>query len=234
MSAKSITSFVYDLIQEARSRVNSTALRDQFFRIRLTVLVGFLAAITGILGALVLAHLTGAKLAWLTRDPGIINQRGFYVGILSNVGIMILAAATAICFLGAFLLQGLRAYRHTSIFLLSSGAICLMLTSDDAFLLHEQVFPIYLRVPTIVVYLVYFTLAGSYFVYFGERILSTDYLILVLAFLFLGLSLLVDGLISRSNVQTFVEDCLKFAGIVFLLAYYTRTTATAVREALRS
>jgi len=234
VSAKSITSFVYNLIQEARNSVTYIALRAQLFRIRLTVLASFLAALTGVLGALVLAHLTGAQLDWLTRDPGIIGQRGFYVGILSNVGIMILAAATAICFFSAFVLQGLHTYRDTSLFLLSSGGVCLMLTCDDAFLLHEQVFPIYLGVPAIVVYLVYSTLAGGYFIYFGKRILSTDYLLLVLAFLFLGLSLLVDGLLSRSDVQTFIEDSLKFAGIVFLWAYYTRTTTTAVGAALTS
>lgn len=232
MTAGDIETAINRFIEEVQSSLNLKVMQDQFLRILPTILAAFLLSVIAISGTVVLAWSREVELSVLTRDPGIAARRGFYVGVLSTAGVILWTAATSICFFGAFLLFGVKPARRTALFLLSSAGVSLMLTLDDAFLLHERVFPTFLDVPERLVYLAYLLVISAYFVSFLSRILRTDYFILALAVLFLGLSLTVEALFSRSNLQTFAEDCLKFTGIVFWAAYYVRTTFMSVRSAI--
>ncbi len=208
--------------------IDIVSLRNQLSRIRLVVIVCFAAGLVGIIGVYAASQVTGKPASWLTRDPLDVIQSAFYIGVLSNVGIMLWSAATAVCFLGAFVLWFHNRCRQSALFLLFSGILCLMLTVDDTFMLHERVLPKHLHLPEVGIFVGYLAVLVGYCVYFVRRILSTEYLLLVLALFFLGLSSAMDQILPFTDLETFFEDSVKFIGIVFWLAYFFRTTSVAI------
>jgi hypothetical protein len=178
------------------------------------------------LGALTVTYLiastTGEPLSRLTRDPAAVTDSRLYIGFLSNAGVILWSAATAVWFFGA-LLGRRQAWAEWTRFLTATGALSLFLTLDDTYMLHEEFFPRYLHVHEYIVYAAHFVAFGAWTLPFSARILETDYLFLVLAFLFLGLSMSMDSLLPFGNRATFVEDGLKFTGIVFWVTYGFRT-----------
>lgn len=98
---------------------------------------------------------------------------------------------------------------------------------DDLFLIHDVIFPDYLKINEIVFYLFYGLSVIAIFLYYHKIILNTDYILLILSFLLLGLSAITD------QVQVFgikvihpyiVEDGFKFLGIIAWFAYFSRTS----------
>lgn len=210
--------------------INNISVKNQLFRIRLALLLSFAVAFAGIIGVYILSRFSGTSLSQLTRDPSTVSKSRFYIGILSNFGIMLWAAATAICFFGVFLLMDGNNHHQFIDFLFLSGIFSLILTLDDAFLIHETVLPDYFGIPEIWVFLGYFIIGAGYLLYFFRRILNTDYLLLALSLLFFGLSIFMDIVFPYSNLETFVEDSFKFLGIVFWLAYFSRVTLNTVYD----
>lgn len=216
--------------QVVLEQFSPAVLPGQLRRVRLTLGFGFVVSVICVIGVYSLSQATGVPLAKLTRDPATVTNSYFYVGILSNLGILLWSASTAICFFGALLLNSDQRSRQSTVFLFCSGLICLLLTLDDTFLFHEEVFPTYLKIPEAGVYLIYMVILAGYFFYFLPNLLSTDYLLLIVAGFFLGASIFIDAALPFSNTETFVEDCLKFSGIVFLLGYFSHTTAAIIRR----
>lgn len=169
----------------------------------------------------------GRPVSDLTRDPTAVMGTGFYVGILSNFGLMLWASAAAICIFGAALLRGRDG--GAASFLFFGGAVSVMLALDDAWLLHEHVLP-RLFIPEIVVYLALLAAVGGYILYFLPRILLTDYALLATSAFFLGVMLFLDLILPMTDLATFFEDGAKFFGIVFWLAYFSVTAARLVSE----
>jgi hypothetical protein len=197
-------------------------------------MVSFTAALVGIMGVYTFGLFTGIPLDWLTRDPSAVTGSGFYIGMLSNLGMMLWSATTAICFFGTFLPSRSHHFRQPSFFLPISGILCLILTLDDGFMLHERVFPRLLHIPEIGIFLGYLIIFAGYSMYFFRWIVMTDYLLLILALLFLGLSTISDQIFPFSSLETFMEDSLKFLGIVFWLAYFSRAAFVAIHDSSTS
>lgn len=212
--------------------INNVSVKNQLLRIQLTLIISFATAFAGIISVYILSRLFGAPLSEFTRDPAAITHSKFYIGFLSYLGIMLWSSATTICLFGAFLLKYGKRNRQFTDFLLFSGILSLILTLDDAFLMHETVMPNYFHIPETGIYLGYFIISIGYLVYFFRRILSTDYLLLVIALLSLGLSIFIDKAFSFSNLETFIEDGFKFLGIVFWLAYFSRVALVTVHDSL--
>ncbi|RME99093.1 MAG: hypothetical protein D6768_15830 [Chloroflexi bacterium] len=204
--------------------IRRQSVKDQLRRISVPLGVVLMAGLLVILGVYVLAQATGTPVSRLTRDPSAVTKVSFYIGLLSTMGIMLWSAAAAVCLFSARVLQRQSRFPEAR-FLLASGLFCLMLAADDAFLFHEEVFPEYLYIPEGAVYLGYAMIAGLYLLVFMPRILSTDYLLLVAAGAFLAGSIVLDRLLSFSQLETFAEDSLKFMGIALLLTYYAHTAA---------
>lgn len=187
--------------------------------------------------AIVTAYLISQRfavpLSHLTRDLTAIAETEFYIGLLSSLGIALWSATAGICLFGASILVRHPHHQHDARFFLCSGLICVVLALDDAFLLHEEMFPIYLQVPEKVVYLAYFLLICGYLLYFYDHFLKTDYVLLIIAFTFLGASLVTDALLPFGDLETFIEDNLKFFGILFWLGYFARAASTTLRMHLR-
>lgn len=178
-----------------------------------------------IAGIYILGTSKNIPLEYLTGDPAMINHTPLYFGVLSNLGVMLWAAAATCAFLGAGLLQkDLRKFR----FLLFSGLFSTFLGVDDLLSIHEHILPHTLHIPEKIGYFGYLLLAGIFFVSYITIILrETDYIILAVALLFFGLSIVTIFIpfIDRA----FVKDNLKFLGIVYWLVYFFYTTLRFAR-----
>lgn len=213
--------------------MRSIDLSDQFLRNRLPLAIGSASGALGIAAICVLARATDSELSELTRDVVAVVDTHFYTGALSTTGLMLWAAAAAICLLGAFLVRGTAKHRSSMWFLLCAGALTTLLGFDDAFLLHERVFPIHLGLPEKGVYAVYIGMFATFLVCFMPSILKTGYLILAVSLVFMALSVGMDEFLMYSRFETFIEDSCKFVGIVFWLTYFAWTSSQLIRQSLR-
>lgn len=110
-----------------------------------------------------------------------------------------------------------------------SGFLTIFLGVDDIFLLHEAVFPFF-GIPEKVVYASYGFILISWIVKFYTTILRTDYILLLMAFFFLGLSVGLD-VFPLSNIDLYLfEDGFKMTGIVSWFFYFYGNSVKAVSK----
>ena len=158
----------------------------------------------------------------------------FYIGLVSNLGVLLWCTTAAVCWLTAIVLHHKKSKLTSSFFLWSAG-ISTVLLFDDLFLIHEQVMPRYLGISEKKVLASYGLLVLGYLVRWWKQILQTDYLLLVLAFVFFGISVFVDLAMKFGlNSPDWVEDLFKLTGIVSWSAYYLRTCLTQLNGLIRS
>jgi len=106
---------------------------------------------------------------------------------------------------------------------LSAGLLSAWLGLDDAFLLHEVAFP-ELGIPQLIVLSIYVILAGVYGLISLRVIFSSEYWILILAALGVGLSLGLDTVLhSIEDAIVIAEDSAKFFGIFAWFTFHTIT-----------
>ena len=189
------------------------SLDTRVLRLAKIILTCTSISLVGVTLTYLLSLKTGHSFTDLTRDPAQVYNTSAVVGFLSHLGILVWTASAAIC----FFTSGLIDRRSNRRFFLYSGLLSTLLVLDDEFLLHEIVFPNYLGIPENYVYLGYICLIFAYFIYFHRQILKNNYILLLISSMALGLSLGLDLIIPSA---TALEDCFKFAGIVFWLAYF--------------
>jgi hypothetical protein len=166
-----------------------------------------------------------------TRDPATLTASNPFLGVLSSIGILFWAATAAICFFGFAMLRSAAGERSTPRFLLDAGLITTLLLLDDQFLLHEYVFPLYLHFGEKIALLGYFVIVAAFLWRYRQQILSTDYLLLALAFGLFGFSVLADNLFSAvdDNCGYLLEDGPKLFGIIVWFTYWSSVCAQLLR-----
>lgn len=170
----------------------------------------------------------GVPISNLTRDPVAIIEVPFYTGFFSQLGIFFWAATAAICFFSARISPKHQENLTFRRFLFYSGLLTLFLGLDDIFLFHEIVFPNYFGIPQEIVFIVYGSLVISLLLKFYPVILKTEYILLIMAFFFFGLSVSLD-LFHLPNVNPFFfEDGCKMVGIVSWFFYFYNNASIAV------
>jgi hypothetical protein len=165
-----------------------------------------------------------------TRDTLSILEGQFYMGSLSNLGILIWTAAAALSFFCFYLLKKFNSLSIFKNYLFHFGLFTSILLLDDLYMWHEQMFPVYIGISESMVYLSYILYLFFILIYYRVVILKTDYLVLLAAFIFLGASVGTDFFESRIQriipnfflAQILVEDSLKSMGIVTWLIYTAR------------
>lgn len=215
-------------------------LKQGGLQLRLSMWLGVLLPLAALAFVLVLARVTGASPAEMTRDPWAVftevsegsgaPQVSPYVGMLSTLGLMFWAGSAAVSGLGALYLGGIHRYRNHLIFLLYTGLLSLVLGFDDAFMLHEYVGPVVLGIPEKAFYLGYALGFSGYFVLCRRQIFQNYGLFLMLACAFLAVSVGVDSFFRRTALQTFVEDGFKFVGIFWWLLYCIHSALAIVQS----
>lgn len=177
------------------------------------------------LGAATLASIvTATPIADFTRDPADIVHASPFIGAISNLGILGWSATVGICLLAGLLLRAMRDTPRASRFFLGAATLTALLLLDDLFLLHERVFPLYFHIRQRYTYLLYAALVAGFLIGFRAVIRQHEQTLLILAFLFFGLSvgidLLADHIATAVPYYHLFEDGGKFLGIVSWLGYF--------------
>ncbi|MCF6271547.1 MAG: hypothetical protein L3J41_17700 [Melioribacteraceae bacterium] len=209
-------------------------IQAQLYQNRYLLIFAILFSVLAVMFILYVSNISGTNLAKLTRDPAATKNFPFYYGMLSYLGVLLWSAATTICFFTAYLIKQNLLFNKEFRFFIVSGFVTLLLTLDDLFMFHEEFFPDYVGIPQTVVYIIYLFIFALYLMINFKQIISTNYIILLFAFLFLGLSAGADQFLKYSTMETFYEDSLKFAGIVFWLAYFSNLSGEIIPEAAKS
>lgn len=197
------------------------------------ILAGTFTAAGLIIGSIYLVGIgRGIPLDHLTGDPAMITHTPLHIGILSNIGVMLWAAAAACAFLGAALQSK---DPQKSRFLFFSGLFSAFLGADDLLSIHEHLLPHTLHIPEALGVFGYVLLFG-FFIYIFIRLIlkETDYTLLAVSLLFFGLSIVTRIVPLNVNGQAaFVKDSLKFLGIVYWLVYFFWTTIRFSQKGLQ-
>ncbi|MEM1049560.1 MAG: hypothetical protein AAGL24_25635 [Pseudomonadota bacterium] len=148
-----------------------------------------------------------------------------YYGFVSTLGIMMWVTAAAVCLFAAFLFLMEGRARGLVGFALAAGVFTGWLALDDAFLVHEVVFPS-IGIPQNAVLATYALLAMVYLACSWRIVLAHDYWLFLAGGSGLALSMAVDTLLhSLVPGIVMLEDSAKFFGIFCWMAFHVTTVA---------
>ena len=213
-------------------------LVDRLARLlRLDVFRSTTAPVWAVIGAILVgvaaakAYL-GIPLRVLMGDPAGVTGRPFYLGLVSNVGVL-LWTSTASIFLFTSSLQRRAGDEEWRRYLLWSGLFVAWLGLDDLFMLHDGVFRDELSIPQPLVMGTYVVLVFVYLARFAPQIVRTAYPVLLAAFGLLGTSMALDQIYDQFHVglpaRLLWEDGSKVLGIGAWLSYAIHTSAAILR-----
>lgn len=166
----------------------------------------------------------------MTKDIAVIGGVPPLSGFLSSLGAFGWCSSATVCFFSAITLRGFKPKKIFNFFLFS-GCLSIYLAFDDFFMFHELLAPKYLKVKEAYILIAIMIAVTAYLASFYKLILTTDYLIFVLAFSFLTISVLFDVAQYKSinlinldnNSESFYEDGFKWLGIISWLSYFSCT-----------
>jgi hypothetical protein len=208
-------------ISEVKTRLSLT-LREQLKNITPLLIIIFAATLVVLSVVIMVGLQYNIQLNHFTRDPAQIMNAPFYIGLFSNIGILLWCASVVVCFFTRPFIPKNEANRSVRLFLFFSGLVTMMLMSDDLFLIHEEVFPAYLGMPEKGVFVIYSNILLLYAILFRDIIFKTDYLILGLAFFLIGGSTFIKRIPMPIPEDTFLEDAVKLFGIICWFTYFLR------------
>ncbi|MBD2206564.1 hypothetical protein H6G33_30780 [Calothrix sp. FACHB-1219] len=193
----------------------------------------FLATITPVTLIFLLLNI-GQKtgLGYLTRDPAALTNTPFYIGLFSNIGILLWCSCATICLFSYAILNQNNRSQELAGFLLFSGLLTSFLTLDDLLMLHEEVFPLYLKFPEKLFYVLYLMTILFGFGKNFKAIKKTEFIILSASVVFFILSILSDK-IHNHHIVAVMEDIFKIIGISTWLTYLTRLCGREINSLLR-
>ncbi len=180
-----------------------------------------------------IAGLTDIQIGDFFEDPSQVIGFDSYIGLVNNLGIVIWAAAVAVCIFSFVAL--LRSSRDKDLprFFLFSGLLTLILLLDDLFLIHEWIAGFSTEFIVPVVFLVLFIILVFRF---RKVILETEYFFMILAIVLFGISFILDFsqstdvTIVPGGARTILEDGCKFLGIISWLTYFARAGLAELRS----
>jgi hypothetical protein len=169
----------------------------------------------------------GKNIGQFLREPMATAGLHPLAGVFSNLGVLMWAASASICLFAGFTIRD-SGQGEIAGFLRSSGYLSAYLCCDDFFQVHEALIPTYLGIDEMYVYAAIATLVSMYLVFFGRLILSTSYLILIIAIAFLSTSVAIDAVFEPmlhglGQGRIYIEDGTKFLGITAWCSYYVGT-----------
>jgi hypothetical protein len=220
---------ISDLLVQSNQTVRSSRIR-----VRVSIFTVIYGPALILMAFSVLASvLTDISLTFFLSDPATTLGEHPVVGLQSNIGVSMWCATAAICLFSGAIVRFTPRAKSLSVFLLYGGVLTSVLFFDDFFLIHEDLASRYLSVDEKII-LVGYGLAALYLVRFRDHILDSDYLFLLIALLFLGLSALTDILHQffydqwNGSWVVFFEEGFKLLGIVSWTGYWVRTCFRAI------
>ena len=171
----------------------------------------------------------------VSRDPIQILNGKPYIGIISNIGILMWCATCTILLYSSLICRIKNRPPRETNFLFFSGLLSIFLMIDDLFLMHDVIFPEYLKIDEKIFYVVYGLSVIAIFLRFYKIMLTTDYVLLMLAFFLLGFSAITDIVLTLGlhlKHEYAFEDSFKFLGIIAWFSYFSRTGFKFVKNAI--
>ncbi|WP_309498079.1 hypothetical protein [Sulfurovum sp.] len=197
-------------------------------KIKRQLLITLLPAILVLITVAIVSVVFKISIPSFTRDVTAIANIHPLSGILSTLGILLWCIAASVTLFTAFIFHY---WGQSKVFkfLFSSSLLSTYLMLDDAFLFHEGLASIYFGIDEKIILLALGVTVLAYLVSFRKTILKTNYSVLLLAFGFLTLSCLTDGILdpwfwSLGDWEYFIEDGAKWMGIVSWCSYYVQTS----------
>lgn len=178
------------------------------------------------LSILYISSLYDIKLILVIRDLAQTCGYPIGVGMVSNIGILLWAAAASICLFVAF---AEKLNKESSKLLLLGGIFSGLLCLDDFFLLHDRyIGPDFL-------YLTYLAISVFLLVRFRRLLKKIGPLRLAISILFLALSVLFDGIIQQVFNQQYeliqlIEEGFKFLGIACWLNFWCKASSYVLKS----
>ena len=174
----------------------------------------------------------------MTRDVSAIAGINPLYGFASSLGILLWGMVASVCGFTALVLKDIASAQVTR-FLFASSALSVYLLLDDLFLIHESLAQTYLGVDENMVYIMLGLAVCIYLLAFNKLILASHYGMLLIAFIFLGSSVVVDTLLQPWARQLgdwsfFIEDGAKWVGIVAWGMYYLSTCYQFLSDQLKA
>lgn len=171
------------------------------------------------------------SLTLFMRDVVTTGRLPFYAGFVSQVEAILWSASLAVCLLTLSVVRRQADYFAGSTrFLRQAGILTGLLLVDDIFLFHGEIAPKFLNINKQIVFAGYLVIAVMIVSSNWKEILSSEYLILLLALGMFSASISFDAL-SKLTVGLpriigqftfFFEDGIKFAGTATWLTYFVR------------
>ncbi|HUF83638.1 MAG TPA: hypothetical protein VMQ81_03495 [Acidimicrobiia bacterium] len=201
------------------------------------------------LGALAFLGLSGVQALSSTdifQDPPVTTGEPFYLGLGSNVGILLWAATVVICLFTWFALGPGHVRAQSGRGLLAVAGLTVVLLADDLLILHERVFRYELRISEPQVMGIYAVIGvGCMLVAYRLIRQSPDRVLFVSVVVLFAVAVALDVIDESETTITgagALEDAAEFLGVVGWLAFWSRTCArllastripigSAVREA---
>jgi hypothetical protein len=200
-----------------------------------TVLKIYAPAVCFIGLTILAASSVGIPIYELVADPGEITKQPSHLGFLSQVGNLLWCATAAICLFSAYIVrvEPIVRSKRLFLFLLVSGLFSGQLLLDDLFRLHEKAGKILFgsEVPIstaaqnfaeMLVFVIYILFTVAFLSSFRKVILRSNYLFLLLAICFFGLSILVDMTPDTMPGHHLIEESAKLLGIFSWFIYFVR------------
>jgi hypothetical protein len=214
---------VKQVITDAASQLQY--LRKVLFFLYLPI--AFLFLLVGVLSRVT----TNVSLAFLLRDITATAKLPFFAGFVSQLGVVLWSASLVICLFALSMLQRQQGDLSASKrFLMHGTVLTAVLALDDIFLFHEEVAPIYLHLDELIIFGVYIIVGVGFVLFNWREILSSEYALLVLALALFATSIALDAIPKEilppryfwEQLELFLEDASKFAGIATWLLYFAR------------
>lgn len=166
-----------------------------------------------------------------TGDPPLTFDASPFIGVVSNLGVLLWCMTATACVLGSVLLWNIS--KMDARFLALSGLGNSILLLDDLFMFHDHLlYEIGLSQKPM--YILYVLMFGLYFFFYRERFFQANNTILLLvAAGFLGGSVALDVLTENEGIQYLFEDGAKFLGIIAWFLFYWNYTSTLLRNRLQ-
>ncbi len=162
---------------------------------------------------------------YISRNPESHFGIPIYAGILQKIRLILWMAGMSVCFFSFLIIKVYSSSNINAKYIFYSGILTLILFIDDYFQLHS-IFRLIFHIQNTVVYLLYAFYVLYIFYRFKETILESEYKILILAFILLGiavvLDLLSDAKIITSGMEEELEASFKIFGVVTWTIYFIR------------
>ena len=172
---------------------------------------------------------------YLTRDPWAIVEHPFYLGLYSNLNMVLWGMAFGALWLTVWTVRTCPLDAPMQSFFYYSAITTTILFFDDLFGFHDSIFPEHLHIPELLVYACYGLWILWYLWRFAAVIRRLEHAaLLVSAIVFFGLSAIIDNdeLFGRLPAHFVWEDGTKLLGVAGWCVYFVRVSSDHLRASM--